>query len=144
MPSDYDQRRRLAEQPARTPGATPAAIAFEATKRKLQEAVDEAVHREVAGVLSDPSASWPTPTSRSSRGYAPRWANRGGGRRAVRSSEKGTHGFQHHVATPEERELMDWLATRQPTLFKAQAGGGKRHDGGTRWEERGVHPGWTA
>ena len=55
MPSDDDQRRRLAEQLGpHSCVATPAAIAFEATKqRKLQEAVDEAVHREVAGVLSD-------------------------------------------------------------------------------------------
>eukprot|EP00966_Prymnesium_polylepis_P038594 895978-Prymnesium_polylepis.1 len=121
MPSDYGQRRRLAEQLGPHSGvATPAAIAFEATKqRKLQEAVDEAVHREVAGVLSDLVsivAAREEPGLRASMGKqevevdVPSEAQK----RAREASDA-------MLSNPQKRrELMDWLATRQPTLFKAQ------------------------
>ena len=121
MPSDIGQRRRLAEQLGPHSGvATPAAIAFEATKqRKLQEAVDDAVHREVAGVLSDLVgivAAREEPGLRASMGKpevevdVPLEAQK----RARMASDAMDTNHQ------KRRELVDWLATRQPTLFKAQ------------------------
>jgi hypothetical protein len=122
MPSDYGQRRQLAEQLGPHSGvATPAAIAFEATKqRKLQEAVDDAVHREVAGLLSDLvgiEAAQEELGLRASMGKpevevdVPSEAQEKGAREASDAM----------LANPQKRrELMDWLAIQQPTLFKAQ------------------------
>ena len=122
MPSDYGQRRRLAEQLGPHSGvATPAAIAFEATKqRKLQEAVDEAVHREVAGVLSDLVgivAAREEPGLRASMGKQ----EVEGDVPSEAQLEKARVASDAMLSNPQKRrELMDWLATRQPTLFKAQ------------------------
>ena len=85
--------------------------------------MDEAVHREVAGVLSD-LVSIVADT------YEP------GGEPGLRASmgkpevevdvpseaqKRAREASDAMLANPQKRrELMDWLATRQPTLFKAQ------------------------
>ena len=105
--------------------ATPTAIAFEATKqRKLQEAVDDAVHREVHGVLAD-LVSIVAAQEDKPLGEAGLRASMGLAEKKVDvSPEKQQRALVASNAIHEDpakrRELMQWLSTRQPGLFKTE------------------------
>ena len=100
--------------------ATPTAIAFEATKqRKLQEAVDDAVHREVRGVLADLVgivAAQEEPGLRASMGLAEKKVDV-----SLEKQQRARLASDAICGDPEKRrELMQWLSTRQPGLFKTE------------------------